>query len=179
MESAPNIIFVLADQLGARWLPIYGHPSVSTPNLTTFASESTVIEHAITTSPVCTPYRGCLLSGLFPSQTGVLENGHSFPADLPSLADHLNEQGYATYYVGKWHLSGAPQENRWVPPDKRAGFQHFIGWESHHVDHYAGRIWSDDPDDAVEMPGHETDALTDIALRQLRGILAGRRPFPS
>ncbi len=177
MESAPNIIFVLADQLGARWLPIYGHPSVSTPNLTKFSSHSTVFEHAITTSPVCTPYRGCLLSGCYPSQTGVLENGHSFPTDLPSLADHLNEQGYATYYVGKWHLSGAPQENRWVPPEKRAGFQHFIGWESHHVNHFAGRIWSDDPDDDLEMPGHETDALTDIALRQLAEAAHDDAPF--
>ena len=177
MESPPNILFVLADQLGARWLPIYGHPAVATPKLDQFAGESTVFERAISTSPVCTPYRGCLLSGRYPAQTGVLQNGQAYPADVPSIADRLNERGYATHNIGKWHLGGAPQENRWVPPEQRAGFQHFIGWESHHVDHRAGLIWEDDPDCAIEMPGHETDALTDIALAQLTVLAQADDPF--
>lgn len=177
MASRPNILFVLVDQLGARWLPAYGHRTVSTPNLDRFAGLATVFERAITTSPVCTPYRGCLLSGRYPSQTGVLNNGQAYPADVASLADHLNAAGYSTRYIGKWHLSGAPQENRWVPPEQRARFQHFVGWESHHVDHNDGWIWRDDPDDPVQMPGHETDALTDIALRQLKQAAAESAPF--
>ena len=177
MASRPNILFVLVDQLGARWLPTYGHPIVRTPYLDRFAAESTLFERAITTSPVCTPYRGCLLSGRYPSQTGILSNGQSYPADANSLADHLNAAGYATRYVGKWHLSGAPQENRWVPPNQRAGFQHFIGWESHHVDHHAGLIWRDDPREPIEMPGHETDALTDIALHELTQAASEENPF--
>ena len=177
MASRPNILFVLVDQLGARWLPIHGHAKVSTPHLETFAADSTVFERAISTSPVCTPYRGCLLSGLYPSQTGVRHNGQAYPSDMPSLADQLNEAGYATHYLGKWHLSGEPQENRWVPPEKRAGFTHFIGWESHHVDHHAGLIWRDDPNEPFKMPGHETDALTDIALRQLALAAQDRDPF--
>lgn len=177
MPSRPNILFVLVDQLGARWLPTHGHPFVRTPNLDRFAAESTVFDRAITTSPVCTPYRGCLLSGRYPSQTGILSNGQSFPADAPSLADHLNAAGYTTRYIGKWHLSGAPQENRWAPPNQRAGFQHFIGWESHHVDHHAGLIWRDDPNEPIEMPGHETDALTDIALHELTRAANVSNPF--
>ena len=177
MPSKPNIVFVLADQLGARWLPLHGHPLVSAPQLDSFARESAVFDRAITTSPVCTPYRGCLLSGLYPTQTGVLENGQAYPAGLPSIADRLNELGYATHYIGKWHLSGAPQANHWVPPARRAGFQNFIGWESHHVDHHAGLIWRDDPDCAAVMPGHETDALTDIALEQLRDCAQEDDPF--
>ncbi len=177
MDAPPNILFVLADQLGARWLPIYGHPLVATPNLESFAAEGAVFEQAISTAPICTPYRGCLLSGKYPSQTGVLENGQAFPSDVKSLADHLNDGGYQTYYAGKWHLSGAPQRNRWVPPGQRAGFRHFIGWESHHVDHNAGLIWSDDPDDARKMPGHETDSLTDIAIGQLENAAAAGERF--
>lgn len=177
MATRPNILFVLVDQLGARWLPIHGQAQVCAPHLESFAAESAVFERAISTSPVCTPYRGCLLSGLYPSQTGVSQNGQAFPNDLPSLADHFNAAGYATHYVGKWHLSGDPQENRWVPPDQRAGFENFIGWESHHVDHHAGLIWRDDPNDPIEMPGHETDALTDIALRQLAQAANDRNPF--
>jgi len=177
MPSRPNILFVLVDQLGARWLPMYGQRKVQAPQLDEFAAESTVFERAVTTSPVCTPYRACLLSGRYPSQTGVMENGQAFPADVKSLADHLNEARYATHYVGKWHLSGAPQENRWAPPGKRAGFQRFIGWESHHVDHYGGLIWRDDPNDAIAMPGHETDALTTIALEELKKAAASTDSF--
>ncbi len=177
MNSSPNILFLLADQLGARWLPVYGHSVVSTPQLERFARQSTVFERAITTAPVCTPYRGCLLSGLYPSQTSLLENGQAFPTDVKSLARHLNERGYATHYLGKWHLSGAPQENRWVPPQSRAGFQNFIGWESHHVDHYSGLIWKDNPENAIHMPGHETDALTDLAIRQLEKCARADAPF--
>jgi len=177
MPSRPNILFVLVDQLCARWLPVYGHPISRTPHLDRFAAESTVFERAITTSPVCTPYRGCLLSGRYPSQTGILRNGQSYPADAPSLADQLNAAGYTTRYVGKWHLSGAPQENRWVPPNQRAGFQRFIGWESHHIDHHAGLIWRDDPHEPIEMPGHETDALTDIALHELTHAANDPNPF--
>lgn len=177
MEAPPNIVFVLADQLGARWLPLYGHQQVRTPQLESFAAESAVFERALSTAPICTPYRGCLLSGKYPSQTGLLDNGQAFPGDVKSLADHLNDGGCQTYYVGKWHLSGAPQKNRWVPPAQRAGFQHFIGWESHHVDHQAGLIWSDDADGAIEMPGHETDSLTDIAIGQIEKAAAGDEPF--
>lgn len=177
MDAPPNIVFVLADQLGARWLPLYGHQQVRAPNLEDFAAESAVFERALTTAPICTPYRGCLLSGKYPSQTGVLENGQAFPCDVKSLADRLNDGGYRTSYVGKWHLGGAPQKNRWVPPDRRAGFQHFIGWESHHVDHHAGLIWSDDPQAAFEMPGHETDSLTDIAIEQLEKAAVADAPF--
>ncbi len=177
MGARPNILFVLADQLGARWLPTYGHPIVSTPHLAAFAQESTVFERAITTSPICTPYRGCLLSGLYPSQTGITKNGQAYPADLPSLADNLNACGYTTSYIGKWHLSGAPHQNRRVPPTARAGFQHFIGWESHHVDHWSGLIWSDEAEQPIEMPGHETDALTDIAMLELRHLARQDAPF--
>lgn len=177
MRARPNILFVLADQLGARWLPTYGHPIVSTPYLDAFAGESTIFERAITTAPICTPYRGCLLSGLYPSQTGIVENGKAYPANLPSLADYLNTCGYATSYIGKWHLSGAPHQNRRVPPAARAGFQHFIGWESHHVDHWGGLIWSDESEQPSEMPGHETDSLTDIAIQELGQLARQDTPF--
>ena len=177
MSAGANVLFVLPDQLGARWLPIYGSPVVHAPHLDAFARHSTVFERAVSSAPVCTPYRGCLMTGRYPSQTGLLENGQELPPSAPSVAQHRNAARYATYYIGKWHLSGAPQENRWVPPAQRAGFQHFIGWESHHIDHYGGLIWADDPHSARPLPGHETDALTDIALEQLEQAAQADQPF--
>jgi len=149
-------------------MPTYGNLIVQTPHLEAFANQSTVFKRAITSSPVCTPYRGCLFTGRYPSQTGVLENGQALPSDVKSFAHLLNDHGYDTHYIGKWHLSGDPQENRQVPPHQRGGFQHFIGWESHHVDHNKGLIWDDNPDEAIELAGHETDGLTDIAIKQLQ-----------
>ena len=176
-EKPPNILFILADQLGARYLPLHCHSHLEACHLTALGQQGAAFERAITTSPICTPYRACLLTGFYPSQTGVRENGRAYPDAFPSLADQLNERGYATHYLGKWHLSGAPGANRWAPPERRAGFQRFIGWESHHVDHYAGRIWGDDPDEAIEMPGHETDALTSIAEEELARAADADEPF--
>jgi arylsulfatase A-like enzyme len=94
-----------------------------------------------------------------------------------TIAHHLNEAGYDTHYIGKWHLSGAPHENRWVPPEQRGGFQHFIGWECRHIDHNAGVIWYDSPDRPRELRGHETDGLTDIVCEELEKLGAPHAPF--
>jgi arylsulfatase A-like enzyme len=91
----------------------------------------------------------------------------------------FKESGYHTSYVGKWHLSGEPHEERWVPPEDRGGFEDFIGWESNHVDHMEGRVWKDDPINPIGMPGHETDARTDIAADRLVSLdeRDGNEPF--
>jgi arylsulfatase A-like enzyme len=166
----PNLIFILPDQWRATALGCYGNPDVQTPNLDRLAQESLVFDRAYTASPVCTPFRGTLFTGRYPTQTGVLKNGYRIPDEEVTLAELFAEGGYHTAYVGKWHLSGPPGGNRWVPPQERAGFETFIGWESHHVNHWEGRIWADEPDHPLPMPGHETDALTDIALDVLDGL---------
>ena len=66
---------------------------------------------------------GILFTGKYPSQTKVTSNGHELPIGEKILADYFNEAGYQTAYVGKWHLSSPPGCNRWVPEDKRGGFQ--------------------------------------------------------
>lgn len=167
VRNRPNILYVFADQLSARWLGCYGHPVVQTPSFDRFAGQGMRFERAYTSSPLCTPYRGALFTGRYPTQTGVTENDMSIPDGEVTLPGLLSAAGYDTAYVGKWHLSGSPQANRWVPPDKRIGFRRFVGWESCHVDHWQGRIWADDPDQPLVMPGHETDALTDITISEL------------
>jgi len=173
----PNILFIFPDQLSARWMPCYGGEVVSTPYLDRFAQQSVVFTRAYTSSPLCTPYRACLLTGKYPSETGVVRNGTGLPSGEATLADRLNELGYATHYIGKWHLSGEPQCNRWVPPESRAGFTRFTGWESHHIDHRQGLIWQDDPDHPIALGAHETDGLTDILCDRLREIAASGGPF--
>lgn len=173
----PNLLFVFPDQLGAVWTSVYGHPLVRTPNLDALAQQSAVFDRAFTASPVCTPYRGTLFTGRYPCQTGVLHNGYRLPPGETTLAGLFNAGGYATSYVGKWHLSGEPGGNRWVPPQERGGFADFIGWESHHARHWDQKLYEDDPDSPILMPGHETDGLTDIACRRLSRLAGQQRPF--
>jgi arylsulfatase A-like enzyme len=170
----PNLVFVFPDQMGASWLGCYGNAQVDTPAIDRFAAEGLVFSRAYSASPVCTPFRGTLFTGRYPCQTGIVENGLRIPPREVTLAERFNEGGYHTAYVGKWHLSGRPGGNRWVPPRERAGFQRFLGWESHHVDHWQGRIWGDDPDRPILMQGHETDALTELACSTLDGL---KSPF--
>ena len=176
MIHRPNILFIFPDQLSARWLPFYGNHLIHSPNLSQFAAQNAQFNRAYTNVPLCTPYRACLLTGQYPSQTGVTGNGMRLPVNQPTIAHHLNRAGYDTHYIGKWHLSGEKQ-NGWVPPELRGGFQHFIGWESHHVDHNAGLIWYDDPDTPVKLRGHETDGLTDIVCEELESLSSPESPF--
>jgi len=67
----PNILFVMADQLAARYLPFHGHPLVQTPHLQRLANEGVVFENAYSTSPLCAPARATVMNGLLPSRTGV------------------------------------------------------------------------------------------------------------
>lgn len=166
----PNLIFCFPDQLGAAWLGCYGNTGMQTPHIDRFAGEGLLFERAYTASPVCTPFRGTLFTGRYPCQTGITENGYRIPPSEIPLAEHFNREGYHTAYVGKWHLSGPPGGNRWIPPQERAGFRTFVGWESHHVDHWQGKIWRDQPDQPLPMPGHETDALTDIACQVMEEL---------
>lgn len=121
----PNLIFILPDQWRATVLGCYGDPDVKTPNLDQLAQESLVFDRAYTASPVCTPFRGTLFTGRYPTQTGVLKNGYRILDEEVTLAELFTEGGYHTAYVGKWHLSGPPGGNRWVPPQERAGFETF------------------------------------------------------
>lgn len=169
MSKIKNLLYIFPDQMGANVTGFYGNKYIKTPNIDALAKQSTVFTRAYSTSPVCTPYRGCLFTGRYPIQTGIVRNQMRIPDDEITLAKCMNASIY-TAYVGKWHLSGKPDGNRWVPPKDRGDFIDFTGWESHHVDHWDGKIWRDNPDKVIEMPGHESTSLTDIACDKLREL---------
>lgn len=109
----PNVIIIYADDLGYGDLGCYGHPSIRTPNLDRMASEGMRFTDFYSAAEVCTPSRAALLTGRYPIRSGmchekfrVLRNvstGH-LPHEEVTLAELLKGQGYATGYVGKWHL---------------------------------------------------------------------------
>ena len=103
----PNLVFLFSDQQSWDMLGCYGNSQIQTPRLDRFASESVRFEHCVANSPLCTPYRGVLLSGRHPLHSGALSNDIRM---LPGRGDYfgevLRDAGYRTGYIGKWHLYG-------------------------------------------------------------------------
>lgn len=108
-STKPNILFIMADQLAARYLPFHGHPLVQTPHLSRLAREGVVFENAYSTSPLCSPARATVMNGLLPSRTGVYDNAAEFPSAIPTWAHYLRRQGYKTCLSGKMHFVGPDQ----------------------------------------------------------------------
>lgn len=109
-ERKPNIIFILADDLGWNELGCYGNTFNETPNIDQMANEGMQFKQAYAAAPVCSPYRASFLTGQFPARVGILD--YLRPEDEPLSTDHttiaeiLRDNGYATAMVGKWHLTG-------------------------------------------------------------------------
>jgi choline-sulfatase len=108
-RTKPNILFVMADQLAAQYLPFHGHPLVKTPHLSRLAAEGVVFENAYSTSPLCAPARASVMNGLLPSRTGVYDNAAEFPSAIPTWAHYLRQMGYRACLSGKMHFVGPDQ----------------------------------------------------------------------
>lgn len=109
MADAPNILFVMADQLAAPALPTYGHRLVQAPHITRLAERSVVFDSAYCNFPICAPSRFSMLSGRLPHAIEAYDNASEFPAAIPTMAHYLRDAGYRTILCGKMHFIGPDQ----------------------------------------------------------------------
>ncbi|MFX0075327.1 MAG: sulfatase-like hydrolase/transferase, partial [Candidatus Hermodarchaeota archaeon] len=110
IETLPNIIFILADDMGYGDLSCYGSTKISTPNMDKIASQGVRFTDAHSSSAVCTPSRYSILTGRYCWRTKLKRGvfgGYSFPLiepDRPTIATLMKKRGYRTAAIGKWHL---------------------------------------------------------------------------
>jgi len=138
----PNLVFIFSDQQSRDMLGCYGNPDILTPRLDRFASEGIRFNHCVSSQPVCTPFRGMLMSGQHPLYNGAYTNDVALLANNGKYFGHvLTEAGYRTGYIGKWHLRGGDR-NRPVPPGKmRYGFDGVFFTNNCHVDFRPGHCY--------------------------------------
>lgn len=117
----PNLLVIYTDQQSSWTLGCYGGKLVETPAIDSIGNEGAVLENFFTNSAVCTPSRGCFLTGRYPHSNGAYTNNHPFAPGQLTVADVLAEAGYETGYAGKWHLQPRHSEN-WLTPDRSNGF---------------------------------------------------------
>ncbi len=178
----PNLLFILADDLGWADLSCYGRSDYKTPNIDRLASEGVRFTNAYSAAPVCTPTRVGFHTGRYPARLTVgLEepiqarkalgeriNNLGIPHDHPTVASILKGSGYETALVGKWHVGYLPNFG-----PLRYGYDEFFGIMSGAGDYFTHRDPAGDPDlfegeVPVERAGYTTDLLTDRAVDYLK-----------
>jgi len=164
----PNIVYILADDLGYGDLGCFGNEWARTPAIDRLADAGAQLTQHYSGSPVCAPARACLLTGRYPHRTGAIDVEWIRGADRlglheTTIADVLRAHGYATGLVGKWHLgSGSPSFH----PNRR-GFTEFVGFHHGISDYYDWRL--DRNGAPMQADGrYLTDVFTDEAVDFVR-----------
>lgn len=168
----PNVLFVLADQWRSTAFGFGSDAIVRTPHIDRLARQGASCTRAYAANPVCTPNRTCILTGRYSHQTGMIKNDIQMPPSERCWPEAFADAGYATHYIGKWHLDGPPKPG-FVPPGwRRRGFQTFEGFNRGHVYH---ETWGFEDDGrplakraAAMDPYYEPTLQTDLALDFMR-----------
>lgn len=134
MSTQPNILIIQPDQHRGTIMGCAGDTQVQTPHLDHLAAQGIRFSHAVSASPVCCPFRGTLQTGLYQHTHRVDGNNIRLNPKHTGFAELFANAGYATGYIGKWHLDGGiPEDGKgYVPPDRRFGWQEWHGYEKSH-----------------------------------------------
>jgi arylsulfatase B len=137
LSSRPNLVVIVADDMGYGDIGAFGNAAVQTPALDALAAEGLVLTQHYSASPVCAPARAGLLTGRYPHRTGAIDTLEGRGLDRLALrestiADALKAAGYATGLIGKWHPGAL--DTRYHP--NRRGFEQFAGFRGGWQDYW-------------------------------------------
>ncbi|KAG8194368.1 hypothetical protein JTE90_010984 [Oedothorax gibbosus] len=133
----PNIIFILADDLGWNDVSFHGSPQIPTPNIDALAASGVILNNYYT-HPQCTPSRGALMSGKYANRLGLnhgdIRPGEAtgLPLNVATLPEYMKKLDYKTHMIGKWHLGY--HKKRYLPT--RRGFDSFFGFLNDKIDYF-------------------------------------------
>ncbi len=149
----PNILYIMTDDHANRAISAYGSDLIQTPNIDRIAKEGILFKNSFVTNSICAPSRAVMLTGKYSHLNGVLDNANAFDGSQVTLPKLLQEAGYFTALVGKWHLKSHP-----------------TGFDYWNVLIDQGPYYNPDMienGDTLKYTGYTTDLITDLTLQTL------------
>ena len=157
-SKRPNIIFMMTDDHTTQAMSCYGGNLLQTPNMDRIANEGIRMDNCYAVNALSGPSRACVLTGKFSHENGFTDNASTFNGDQQTFPKLLQQAGYQTAMIGKWHLISEPQ-----------GFDHWSILSGQHEqgDYYDPDFWEDGKH--IVEKGYATDIITDKAIKFLEG----------
>jgi len=198
--ALPNVLVIITDEHNFRTLGCYREQMsaeqaemwgpgvvVPTPHIDSLAAAGVLCTRAYATTPVCSPCRAAMITGRYPHATGVPANDRVLDRSIPTLADRLNDAGYHTGFIGKWHLAGDGKPE--FAPEVDGGFQ--FKQSMFNRGHWKKLVLQDgqpaigatakgQPDysvDGADETSYTTDFLTDRAIEFVAEATTAKQPF--
>ena len=182
----PNIVYIMADDLGYADLSCYGRREYTTPNIDRLAAGGMRFLQAYANSAVCSATRTALITGRYQYrlpiglEEPVAGRAVGMPPEHPTLPSILREAGYGTILVGKWHLGQLPKFG-----PLQSGYDHFWGFRGGGVDYFTHKsgpantntadLWDDNA--PIDQAGYLTDLLGDRAVAVIGNYAKAKRPL--
>ncbi len=160
--TRPNVLIIMADDLGFADLGFQGSPDIVTPHIDALTRRGVNFAQAYISAPVCMPSRMGMLTGRYQQRFGMQTLGNDaigVPASEVNLGQMLQQNGYVTGIIGKWHLGAQPE----FRPNVR-GFDEFYGFLNGNTPYYpgSGKFWRNNTE--IEKPAYLTDGFGDEAV---------------
>ena len=162
-KTRPNILFIMTDDHAKKAMSIYDNSLIKTPNLDKIGEEGIVFTHSYVTNSICGPSRAVFLTGKYNHINGFVDNSSRFDGSQMTYPKILQEHGYYTSVIGKWHLKSVPQ-----------GFDYWdilIG---------QGQYYNPvmiNMGDTIQHTGYATNIITDLAIETLENRIPKDQPF--